>query len=184
MRTLQVEKGLFLDRDGVINIDYGYVHKQNQFDFVDGIFEVCRAARERSYSIFIVTNQAGIGRGYYSERDFHELMDWMRAQFISYKCPIRAVYYCPAHPEFGLGEYKCDSEYRKPRPGMILSAARDFGIDLNASILLGDKESDIQAGRAAGVGKNFLFANIEKSKYISTQADAVFTELKELLSFL
>ncbi|WP_338844819.1 HAD family hydrolase [Massilia sp. W12] len=184
MENLQPEKGLFLDRDGVINIDYGYVYRQSQFEFVDGIFDICRAAVQRGYSIFVVTNQAGIGRGYYSEQDFEELMSWVRAQFAAQDCPIREVYYCPTHPEFGVGAYKCASLRRKPQPGMILDAVRDFKVDLAASILVGDKESDIQAGLAAGVGRNFLYASGEGRRELQTRADAVLTDLRDLLALL
>ncbi|MDF1614750.1 D-glycero-alpha-D-manno-heptose-1,7-bisphosphate 7-phosphatase [Desulfurivibrio dismutans] len=149
---------LFLDRDGVINEDYAYVCRREDFVFVDGIFELGRTARERGYLLVVVTNQAGIGRGYYTEADFWALTDWMLEVFAAEGCPIDAVYFCPYHPEHGQGEYKKAASCRKPQPGMIKQAAREHGIDLTRSVLVGDRESDVEAGRAAGVGCNLLLA--------------------------
>jgi D-glycero-D-manno-heptose 1,7-bisphosphate phosphatase len=143
---------LFLDRDGVINVDHGYVHKVEEFEFVDGIFELVAAAQKAGYLVVVVTNQAGIGRGYYTEADFHLLMDWVRAEFVARGGQIDAVYFCPFHPEHGLGDYRQDSEFRKPAPGMLLQAARELGIDLGDSIFVGDNLTDMQAGLGAGVG--------------------------------
>jgi D-glycero-D-manno-heptose 1,7-bisphosphate phosphatase len=150
-------RALFLDRDGVINIDHGYVCQPGQFEFVDGIFALCRQAAGLGYRIVVVTNQAGIGRGYYTEQEFHALSDWMCRQFLAQGVAIDGVYFCPYHPEHGIGEYRRESEFRKPGPGMILQAAREHGLDLAASCLVGDKASDIQAGLAAGVGLNILY---------------------------
>ena len=148
---------LFLDRDGVINIDKGYVYRQEDIIFVEGIFELCRTALQHGYSIIIITNQAGIGRGYYSEEDFAALTKWMIDRFAEQDVAIAAVYYCPHHPVHGIGPYKTDSPFRKPRPGMILQAAKEHCIDLARSMLVGDKISDIQAGIAAGVGRLVLY---------------------------
>ena len=137
---------LFLDRDGVINIDLGYVHKPDNFHFIDGIFDLVNAANQKGYLVIIVTNQAGIGRGYYSEKEFNLLTDWMRNKFKINYGRIDAVYFCPFHPEYGIGSYKKESNYRKPAPGMFLKARNDFDIDFTKSILIGDKISDIKAG--------------------------------------
>lgn len=148
---------LFLDRDGVINVDHGYVGRPEEFEFVDGIFDLCRVATERDYLIVVVTNQAGIGRGYYTEQEFHALSAWMCDAFLAQAIKIARVYFCPYHPEHGIGDYKRESGFRKPGPGMILEAARDFNLDLPSSVLVGDKASDVTAGMAAGVGRNFLY---------------------------
>ena len=148
---------LFLDRDGVINIDHGYVYRKEDFQFVDGIFELCAVAQEAGFLIIVVTNQAGIGRGYYSEEDFRALSEWMRAEFCNHGVMINDILYCPFHPEHGVGKYKIDSQFRKPNPGMILTAAEKFTIDLERSILVGDKMTDILAGERAGVGRNILY---------------------------
>lgn len=147
-----MNKAVFLDRDGIINVDGHYVHKIEDFQFMDGIFDFCRAAKEKGYLLIVVTNQSGIARGYYTEEDFHCLTDWMCKQFESEGAPIDRVYYCPYHEEKGVGAYKKDSYDRKPNPGMIFKAKDALNIDLQASIVLGDKASDTDAGRNAGIG--------------------------------
>lgn len=151
-------KALFLDRDGVVNFDYGYVYKIENFHFMDGIFDLVREANKLCYKVVIITNQAGIARGYYSEDDFFELTRWMLERFAEANALISKVYFSPYHPIFGLGEYLRDDFSRKPHPGMILQAQRDLSLDLNQSVLVGDKTSDISAGNAAGVGINLLLA--------------------------
>jgi D-glycero-D-manno-heptose 1,7-bisphosphate phosphatase len=106
--------------------------------------------------VVIVTNQAGIARGYYTEADFLRLTEWMIETFAEHHVRIARVYYCPYHPVHGLGRYKCESADRKPGPGMILRAQADFDLDLAASVLVGDRRSDIDAARAAGVGTSIL----------------------------
>jgi len=147
---------LFLDRDGVINIDHAYVSKHEDFEFVDGIFELCREAKRLGFLIFVVTNQAGIGRGYYTEKDFLNLTDWMREVFREEGAPIDKVYFCPTHPEHGIGRYKVESHYCQPGPGMILKAAEQVDVALAGSVWVGDTESDIAAGLTAKVGFNLL----------------------------
>ncbi len=154
----QAPRALFLDRDGVFNVNHGYVHTRERFDFIDGIFDACRQARALGYLLIVATNQAGIGRGFYGEADFHKLSDWMCAEFARRGAPIDRVYFCPFHPEHGIGPYRRDAPCRKPNPGMILEAARDFQLDLPRCALVGDKASDIEAGERAGVGCNVLYA--------------------------
>jgi D-glycero-D-manno-heptose 1,7-bisphosphate phosphatase len=148
---MMARKALFLDRDGVINQDFGYVHRIEDFVFTDGIFELVSFAMSRRYLVVVVTNQAGIGRGYYSEAEFLALMDWVSRQFADRDGRIDAVYFCPDHPVHGIGPYHRHSHNRKPEPGMILQAAEDWGIDLSASIMIGDKASDMQAAARAGI---------------------------------
>jgi D-glycero-D-manno-heptose 1,7-bisphosphate phosphatase len=154
-------RALFLDRDGVINVDKGYVHRREDFEFVDGIFDLCRAFRQRGYLLVVVTNQSGIGRGYYSESDFLALTDWMVSVFREQGISIARTYYCPYHPQHGVGAYRSDSFDRKPNPGMILRARDELQIDLGGSILLGDRKSDILAGVRAGVGTSFWLGRSE-----------------------
>lgn len=153
-----LQPALFLDRDGVINVDHGYVHRSEDFDFIPGIFELVRKANVLNYKVVVVTNQAGIGRGYYTETQFQALTEWMCQRFREEGATVDKVYHCPFHPEHGLGPYKKDSEFRKPRPGMLLLAAQELGIDLGQSIMVGDKASDIMAAIAAGIPKRFLLS--------------------------
>jgi D-glycero-D-manno-heptose 1,7-bisphosphate phosphatase len=143
---------LFLDRDGVINHDNGYVHRITDCRFIDGIFDLAADFSARGYAIVIVTNQSGIGRGFFSEEDFVVLMDWMTHEFVRAHAPIAGVYHCPYHPTEGIGRYRVESFWRKPQPGMLLQAAKDLNLDLGASWSLGDRMQDVEAGRAAGVG--------------------------------
>lgn len=149
-------RALFLDRDGVINVNFGYVHTPDRTAWVPGIFELCSSAIQAGYGLVVVTNQAGIARGLYTEAQFAVYTDWMLMQFRERGIDILRVYYCPHHPTAGEGKYRMACECRKPGPGMMRAAAQDFGIDLAASVMIGDKGSDMQAARAAGIGTRIL----------------------------
>lgn len=149
-------KALFLDRDGVINVNHGYVHTPANTDWVPGIFELVGDAHARGYLPVVVTNQAGIARGYYDESAFLEYTAWMHAQFALRGTPLLATYWCPHHPEAGLGDYRIECDCRKPRPGMLRAAIARFGIDPARSMIIGDKPSDLEAGSAAGVPAQLL----------------------------
>ncbi len=146
-----MNKALFLDRDGVVNKEKNYLYKIEDFEFIDEVFETCKYFQEKGYLIIIITNQAGIARGKYTEDDYEILTNWMIKEFEKNNIKISKVYYCPHHPDFS-GECEC----RKPNPGMILQAKKEFDIDLSQSIFVGDKNSDIEAGIKAGVGMNYL----------------------------
>lgn len=176
-------KALFLDRDGVVNVEKDYLHKIEGVEFVSGIFELVRAAKSNGFKVIVITNQSGIARGYYTEKQFHELMDWMREAFRDQDSDLDGVYYCPYHPEHGIGVYRSESELRKPNPGMILKAKADHALDLANSFLVGDRESDIQAGNAAGVGNNFLLTQNPISLMGGYRYTPV-TSLFEILPFL
>ena len=139
-------KAVFLDRDGVINVDHGYVYKIEDFEFVDGIFDELKRYKEEGYIFIVVTNQSGIGRGYYKEEEFLKLTDYMIAEFRKKGIEIKKVYHCPHTPDEGC-------ECRKPKPGMLLKAMDEFNIDMKNSVMIGDKKSDMEAGECAGVGK-------------------------------
>ncbi len=142
----------------MINVNHGYVHDIENFEFIDGIFEVALAAHAGGFKLIVITNQSGIGRGYYSEHQFHQLTNWMCDKFLDAGAPIEKVYFSPFHPIVGCGAYKKDDVSRKPRPGMIFQAQREMNLDLRSSILIGDNASDIEAGIAAGIGSNILFS--------------------------
>ena len=150
---------IFFDRDGVINVEKNYVHKISDFEFIEGIFDIAKKAKRNNYLLFVITNQAGIGRGLYSEHEFHILNNWMLEQFKKNNAEIDKVYFCPDHPQYGEGKYRKDSFNRKPNPGMILKACNEFEVDIDNSILVGDKISDIDAGISAGIKTNLLFNN-------------------------
>lgn len=138
-------RAVFFDRDGVLNIDRGYVSRIEDFEWVDGAREAVSAVRRAGWLAVIVTNQSGIGRGFYSEEDFLVLTSWMLGDI-----DVDGVYYCPHHPD-----EECVG--RKPRTGMIAAAQRDFKMDLSRSVLVGDKETDMEAAKAAGMrGLRFL----------------------------
>jgi D-glycero-D-manno-heptose 1,7-bisphosphate phosphatase len=180
---IEQKRAVFLDRDGVINVNHGYVHDSERFEFIDGIFDLARAAHAGGYKLVVITNQSGIGRGYYSEHQFHQLTDWMRGEFLNAGAPIEKVYFSPFHPIAGCGAYKKDDISRKPRPGMILQAQREMNLDLRSSILIGDKASDIQAGIAAGIGSNILFSQKQPPELTGQPYHAI-KFLREALPFL
>jgi D-glycero-D-manno-heptose 1,7-bisphosphate phosphatase len=151
------KRALFLDRDGVINTEINYLYKIEDFEFVDGIFDLCRAAVEHDYRIIVVTNQSGIARGYYGEADLEKLTKWMMREFAGYGIEISKVYACPHLIDADLEPYRCDCPARKPNPGMLLQAKEDFNLDLSKCIFIGDKASDMEAGLRAGIGSLILF---------------------------
>lgn len=154
---MTLKKALFLDRDGVINVDYGYVYNVENLKFINGIFELCRIAKQNNYLIVVVTNQAGIGRGYYSEEQFFVFMNTISTKFAMYDLKFDAVYFCPHHPVYGLGEYKKNCNCRKPKPGMFLKAKQELNLAMDQSIMVGDKVSDIIAAKISGITKTFLY---------------------------
>ena len=144
-------RAAFLDRDGVINLDRGYVYRREDFDFVPGVLEGARLLHDLDYALVVVSNQSGIGRGLFSEAQFHALSNWMKEKFIAAGAPLSGVYFCPHHPTEARGPYLRICDCRKPAPGMLLSAAKDLQLDLEASAMFGDKPSDLEAALAAGV---------------------------------
>lgn len=156
-------RALFLDRDGVINQEVGYLHRTDDVRFVDGIFPLCRAAHALNYKLVVITNQSGIARGLYTTQQFEHLMLWFRTQFQAAGAPLDAVYHCPYHPVHGIGEFRREHPDRKPGPGMLLRAAHDLHLDLSQSILVGDRCSDIAAANAAGLRQAFLLTGTESS---------------------
>jgi len=149
-----MNKALFLDRDGVINKDVRHLHTIEECVFCDGIFELAREYQNNGYLIIIVTNQAGIAKGIYTEEQYYVLREWIHEQFKDHGVIITAEYFCPHHPDY-TESCKC----RKPEPGMLLLAAKEHDIDLSQSVIIGDKDSDIEAGQRAGVGRRLLLSS-------------------------
>ncbi|MDD5156424.1 D-glycero-beta-D-manno-heptose 1,7-bisphosphate 7-phosphatase [Sulfurimonas sp.] len=168
-----MNKALFLDRDGVVNIEINYLYKIEDFIFVDGIFELCKHYQELGYALFVVTNQSGIARGYYTDENFNTLTSWMIKEFLKHSIEIKKTYYCPHFPEIS-GECSC----RKPNSGMLLQARNEFDIDLENSILIGDKESDIEAAIGAGLKESYLFDETKKVKF--SRATKIVSSLKDI----
>ena len=156
-----MNSALFLDRDGVVNIDHGYVYKKSNFDFTENIFDLVRSANNLGYLVVVITNQAGIARGYYTEKDFNVLTLWMHEQFKLKGAKIDMTYFCPFHKDGVIKKYKKDSYLRKPNPGMIQNACKELNINPSKSLLVGDKETDIEAGLASGIHKCIYFGKNE-----------------------
>lgn len=151
------QPALFLDRDGVVNIDQQFLHRIEECRFSDGIFELAAGLAGRGFAIVIASNQSGIARGLYSEATFARFMDWMRGEFSRRGVGINGVYYALTHAGDGVGSYRRDSPWRKPGAGMFLQAAADLGLDLGRSISVGNQVSDLDASRTAGIGGLFLY---------------------------
>lgn len=146
----------FIDRDGVINAELNYVHRIEDFHVLPGVFEGLRALASHGFALVVVTNQAGIAKGLYGEADFQRLTDHMRELFASEGIDFAGVYHCPHHPSGTVALHSIDCDCRKPAPGMMLRAATELQLDLSRSVLIGDKTSDTQSGRAAGVALTVL----------------------------
>lgn len=162
---------LFLDRDGTINVDKHYVYRPQDFEWVPGIVELCRAAQHAGYSIIIITNQSGIERGYYTEQDYEAFMQYLEEQFQAQGIRLTGYLHCPRLH---------DSENRKPAPGLFLQAANKWEINMAASLSLGDKERDVEAGINAGVGRNYLLSAQAKD----SAATAIIENPQELIPLL
>ncbi len=154
------QKALFLDRDGIINVDHGYVSKIDDFEFVEGIFDLIRIFADAGYLIFVVTNQSGIGRGYYTQEKFETLTRWMIQTFHANDIEIKEVQYCPHIPQENC-------QCRKPNIGMIKNILANHDIDLNSSWMIGDKQSDIDLAHNADIGSSIAVGKrtIKNSTY-------------------
>jgi D-glycero-D-manno-heptose 1,7-bisphosphate phosphatase len=146
----QLRPAVFLDRDGTINEEREYLWRTEDLAFIPGAPQALGLLQEAGFVLVVVTNQSGLGRGYYDEDDLHRLHRFMAAALARDGVQIAGWYFCPHHPEGGQGDYLQDCSCRKPRPGMLLEAARDLGLDLGASWMVGDKVADVTAGWAAG----------------------------------
>ena len=181
-----MRRAAFLDRDGVINIDPGYVHRIEEFEFVAGTLQACAELARRGWLLVVITNQSGIGRGLYTEHEFSVLTDWMRERFARAAAPLAGVYFCPHHPTDALDGYRIECECRKPAPGMLLTAQRQLSLDLGQSILFGDKCEDMQAARAAGVAHRVLLGKdgreLPADRCAPGLAGACFVSLGEAVS--
>jgi len=146
-----MKKCIFLDRDGNINVEKDYLYKIEEFEFIDGAKEAIKIFNNLGYLVVVVTNQSGIGRGYYSEDDVKVLHDYLKKEVNKIGGDIDAFYFCPHHPQKGIGKYKLECDCRKPNSGMFLDAKKDLNINFLSSIVVGDKISDVKAGENLGM---------------------------------
>lgn len=158
-------KVAFIDRDGVINKEIGYLHSIDKFEYTDNAVRGLRILIDQGYHLVIVTNQAGIAKGYYSEIDYDNLMNWMVADLSSSGVDFLDILFCPHHPEGVIEKYAVTCSWRKPMPGMFLWVRDRYGVSMSESIVIGDKLSDVEAGLAAGVGEAFLVGSGHPSNH-------------------
>lgn len=164
-------KAVFLDRDGTVIIDVGYLNSPDNIEFIDGVGHYLQKIKKAGYLLILVSNQSGVARGYFSEKVVQEINERMNNMLCEeYGVSFDGMYYCPHHSEKGIGEYKVDCNCRKPRPGMILRASEEHNIDISQSIMVGDKESDR--------------IDLDELRFIKVKKDLQWVENKELMSFI
>ena len=165
-------KTIFLDRDGVINKDINYLHKIDDFEFIDGIFDVCLYFQSLGYKIIIITNQSGISRGYYSHSDYQKITQWMLDQFKYNNISILDVFHCPHGTDS-----TCDC--RKPKPGMFLKAKDKHNTDMEKSWMIGDKERDTIAANSAGIDNTILIRSSHRIDESNSNAKIILDSIQQ-----
>ena len=185
MDNLSRRKAVFLDRDGVINIDRKYVHRIEDFEFIAGVPQALRCLQQMGWALVVVTNQSGIARGHYSEHQYERLTEHIRAELRQAGVNLDAVLHCPHLPDATVPAFRQICDCRKPAPGMLLRAAADLDLDLSVSALVGNRLADLQAGRRAGVGRCILVLGCETpDPKMLEEADAVYPSLFEWMESL
>lgn len=176
-----MNKAIFLDRDGTINVEKHYLNKIGDFEFLPGVIEGLKLLQDAGFLLIIVTNQSGIGRGYYSEEDFNVLTKWMMQTLEQSGVKITQVYFCPHLPDAMIEKYRKDCDCRKPKPGMYLKAVEDYDIDLSKSYVIGDKIRDCAICKDTEC-RGFLIADNEKAEIINDVQDGKYERVSYELS--
>lgn len=162
MAARERRPAVFLDRDGVLNVDHGYVAKREQFQWIEGAAAAVKALNDAGYYVFVATNQSGIARGLYSEDDMHRLHAYMKDELARAGARVDDIRFCPFHPEGTIEKYRRQSDWRKPGPGMILDLMQHWSVEIERSVLVGDKDADLAAAEAAGIrGLKFPGGDLE-----------------------
>lgn len=175
-----MQKAIFLDRDGTLNVDGNYVHKIDDFRFIKGVIPALRQLKAMGYLLVIVTNQSGIARGIFTEQEFLQLTEWMDWSLAEQGVEIDGIYYCPHYPQ-GVNQFAQECNCRKPKTELFKEAVRDLGIDLSQSIMVGDKTIDIQAGINAGIPTNIL---VRTGKALDKDGEKLATAILDSLADL
>ncbi|UVK76678.1 MAG: D-glycero-beta-D-manno-heptose-1,7-bisphosphate 7-phosphatase [Sodalis sp. Fle] len=177
----QFVSAIFLDRDGTINVEKGYVHEISDFYFIDGVIEAMRELKKMGFILVVVTNQSGLARGLFSEEQFSHLMEWMDWSLSDRGIDLDGIYFCPHHKQAVVTALRQECDCRKPKPSMLLDAQRHLHIDMASSYMMGDKVDDMLAGQAAGVGIRVLVRSGKAiTKEASDAADWVIDSLVDL----
>ncbi len=179
------KRAIFLDRDGVINQDKGYVYRRKDFEFEKNALKGLKLIDFNQYLVFIVCNQAGIAHGYYTKNDCKKLHQWLRKYLLKKGIKITKIYYCPHHPKGKIKRFSIKCSCRKPEPGMLLRAKKEYGINFKKSYLIGDKTSDILAGKRAGCKCILVKTGYGgKDKLFSVKPDYVAKDLLEAVKII
>lgn len=179
-----MQKAVFLDRDGVVNIDYGYIGQIERFDIIRGTAKALKKLKDMGYLTVLVTNQSGIARGKYTYSDFLKVSAFMQANLSLYDACFDGIYCCPHHDNALIEQYRVSCECRKPKPGMFYSAQKDLQIDLTKSVMIGDHATDLFAAKSAGIRSLFLIGEHIKKESVLCPDAICYKTIKEVVDFI
>jgi D-glycero-D-manno-heptose 1,7-bisphosphate phosphatase len=183
-RSGRTGRAVFLDRDGTLNRERGFVHRVADLELLDHVVDGLARIQALGFELVIATNQSGIARGYFTEAEMHAFNRALCQLLAAQGVRIADVYYCPFHPTEGIGPYRRESTLRKPQCGMLLAAAEEHQLDLRGSFVIGDKPSDVMAGQAAGCGTIWLHSGSQPPEPLEAQPDLIASDLLESAEFI